>query len=195
MNKNRRIVPQKVGTSIKGGDVKIRHQKVETSKSKKKVGRSPQVGTSKKVGTSIDVPTFLWLRTRKTRERPRESRREDGRGMGGGHVSHEYHWMFAILHYFFIDDSDRYKEQLDCALRWALGQAGLHPNAQRRPAGFLRKCIGISMPFCCTQGSAEVRARCPVASVWESRGRHALPLESSRAPSKKCFGFHVFVMI
>ena len=50
------------------------------------------------------------------------------------------------------------------------------------------------MPFCCTQGSAEVRARRPVASVWESWGRHALPVESSRAPSKKCIGFHVFVM-
>ena len=70
--------PQKVGTSIKGGDVKFRGQKVGTSKSKKKVGTSPQVGTSKKVGTSIDVPTFSWDGNRKLRYCQRESRREGG---------------------------------------------------------------------------------------------------------------------
>ena len=70
-----------MGTSIKGGDVKFRGQKVGTSKSKKKVGTSPQVGTSKKVGTSIDVPTFSWDGSRKIRIRQRERRREGGRGV------------------------------------------------------------------------------------------------------------------
>ena len=56
--------PQKVGTSIKGGDVRFRYQKVGTSDFEKKVGTSPQVGTSKKVGTSIDVPTFLSAQSR-----------------------------------------------------------------------------------------------------------------------------------
>ena len=51
------------------------------------------------------------------------------------------------------------------------------------------------MPFCCTQGSEEVRARRPVASVWESWGRYALPVESSRAPSEKYLDFHVSVVI
>ena len=50
------------------------------------------------------------------------------------------------------------------------------------------------MPFCCTQGSEEVRARRPVASVWESWGRYALPVESSRAPSEKYLDFHVSVL-
>ena len=49
--------PQKLGTSIKGGDVRFRHQKVGTSDFEKRVGTSPQVGTSEKVGTSVDVPT------------------------------------------------------------------------------------------------------------------------------------------
>ena len=69
-----------MGTSIKGGDVKFRGQKVGTSKSKKKVGTSPQVGTSKKVGTSIDVPTFWWDGSRKLRRRQLKTRREGGRG-------------------------------------------------------------------------------------------------------------------
>ena len=73
-----------MGTSIKGGDVKIRNQKVGTSKSKKKVGTSPQVGTSKKVGTSIDVPTFWWDGSRKLENCQLKSRREGGRGVERG---------------------------------------------------------------------------------------------------------------
>ena len=74
-----------MGTSIKGGDVKIRNQKVGTSKSKKKVGTSPQVGTSKKVGTSIDVPTFSWDRSRKLENCQLNPRRK---GWGGGLAIH-----------------------------------------------------------------------------------------------------------
>ena len=75
--------PQKVGTSIKGGDVRFRYQKVGTSDLEKKVGTSPQVGTSKKVGTSVDVPTFLSADSRKLRELQRESCREGGVCRGG----------------------------------------------------------------------------------------------------------------
>ena len=74
--------PQKVGTSIKGGDVRFRYQKVGTSDLEKKVGTSPQVGTSKKVGTSVDVPTFSSADSRKSPHLQLHSCREGGREAG-----------------------------------------------------------------------------------------------------------------
>ena len=73
---------QKVGTSIKGGDVRFRYQKVGTSDLEKKVGTSPQVGTSKKVGTSVDVPTFSSADSRKFRDSQRPSCPEGGGSSG-----------------------------------------------------------------------------------------------------------------
>ena len=40
------------------------------------------------------------------------------------------------------------------------------------------------MPFCCTQGSAEVRARRPVASVWE-RGKTCSAMGIQPGPVEK----------